>query len=204
MNHSTITRHKKTTFSAQMIAEAGAIIALAKVLDLIVIYRMPMGGSVTLASMAPLFFFAIRWGWKAGMFVGFVYGIVNMMLGGYVVHPMQMLLDYPIAFAMCGLAGLPDARGKNDFLSYLPAMILATVMRFLMHFVSGLIFYSSIDFTESGASLIEALKPSNWAASIVYSLGYNATFLIPDLLICLIVIGLLWKPMRRILRPQTV
>lgn len=196
------TSRRPVASSAQRLAEAGLVIALAKILDFIVLFRMPMGGSVTLAAMAPLFIFAIRWGWRWGILVGAAYGLVNVLLGGYVVHPMQMILDYPLAFAMCGLAGIPANRGKTDFVSYLPAMIFATFMRFLCHVLSGMIFYSSIDFTESSASLMSALSLENLSSGAVYSLGYNGTFLLPDLIICLVVIGLLWKPLNRLLRPQ--
>lgn len=196
------TNRRPSVSSAQRLAEAGLVIALAKILDFIVLFRMPMGGSVTLAAMAPLFIFAIRWGWKWGILVGGAYGLVNVLLGGYVVHPLQMVFDYPLAFAMCGLAGLPVNRGKTDFISYLPAMIFATFMRFIFHVLSGMIFYSSIDFTEQGASLLAALSWDNLSGGIGYSIGYNGTFLLPDLIICLVIIGLLWKPLHRLLRPQ--
>ena len=188
--------------SAQRLAEAGLVIALAKVLDMIVLYQMPMGGSVTLASMAPLFIFAIRWGWKWGVAVGAVYGIINMMLGGYVIHPLQMVLDYPLAFAMCGLAGLPANQGKRNYPSYLPAMIFASFMRFLWHLLSGCIFFSTVNFEESGASLIDALSLDNLSSGFLYSAGYNGSFLLPDLILCLLIIGFLWKPLDKLLRPQ--
>lgn len=195
-------RNVNANFNVQRVAEAGLCIALAKILDFIVLFRMPMGGSITLASMAPLFIFAIRWGWKWGMLVGGVYGIVNVFLGGYVVHPLQLILDYPLAFAMCGLAGIPSKTGKRNFSAYLPYLILASIFRLFWHVLSGCIFYSTIDFTQEGASLIDALAPSNLLAGLGYSLAYNASFLAVDLLICLVVLALLWKPLYEIIQPQ--
>lgn len=194
---------KKPTSSARWIAEGGICIALAKVLDLITIFRMPQGGSVTLGSMAPLFFFAIRWGWKKGLLVGGVYGLVNMLLGGYVVHPLQLIFDYPLAFAMCGLAGIPQSNKENEFKFYIPWMLLGTVLRYLCHVISGCIFFGSISFENGGGSLAQAISPSNWANSqtILYSLSYNL-FLLPDLLICFVIIGLLWKSLKRYLVSQ--
>lgn len=44
------------------------------------------------------------------MFVGFVYGLLQSMQDPYIIHPAQFLLDYPIAFAMAGLAGILKTR----------------------------------------------------------------------------------------------
>lgn len=188
--------------NARWIAEAGICIALAKVLDFIALFKMPQGGTVSLASMAPLFFFAIRWGWKKGMLVGAVFGLVDL-IGGYVVHPLQMIFDYPLAYAMCGLAGIHRPDKNKKFSDYIPWMLLATALRYLSHVVSGCIFFGSISFENGAGSLMQALSPSNWAnwSIIKYSLLYNL-FLIPDLIICLIVLGLLWKPLKRYLVSQ--
>lgn len=194
---------QKPISSARWIAEGGICIALAKVLDLITLFKMPQGGSVTLGSMAPLFFFAIRWGWKKGILVGGVYGLVNMLLGGYVVHPLQLIFDYPLAFAMCGLAGFPQSKKVNEFKFYIPWMLFGTALRYLCHFISGCIFFGSISFENGGGSLAQALLPSNWAQgpTMIHSFLYNL-FLVPDLVICMVIIGLLWKSLRRYLISQ--
>ena len=97
-----------THSQTRVLAEGAVIVALTIVLrDLLPpIYRLPQGGSVSAAGMVPLIWFALRRGPRAGIEAGTVYGLVNMTLGGYIVDPVQALLDYPIAFAALGLAGL--------------------------------------------------------------------------------------------------
>lgn len=184
-------------FSTRMVAEAGVMIALAKILSMIKLFEMPLGGSVTLASMAPILFFAIRWGWKKGLVVGFVYGVVDYLLGGWTVHPLQVLLDYPLAYMMLGFAGLQRTSEGDSFFAHLPSLVLAVLLRLAMHVLSGCVFYSTIDFTQAGASLGQAFTLSNMSAGFVYSLQYNGAFLGVDFLICLVVLALAWNPLRQ-------
>lgn len=200
MAEQTVNMPNKNGISTRMVAEAGVMIALAKILSFIKLFEMPMGGSVTLASMAPILFFAIRWGWKKGLLVGLVYGLVDYLLGGYTVHPLQVLLDYPLAYMMLGFAGLQRASESDSFFSHLPSLILAVALRLAMHVLSGCVFYSTIDFTEAGASLSQAFTLSNMGAGFVYSLQYNGAFLGADFLICLVVLALAWQPLRKRLR----
>lgn len=200
MAEQTVNMPNKNGISTRMVAEAGVMIALAKILSFIKLFEMPMGGSVTLASMAPILFFAIRWGWKKGLLVGLVYGLVDYLLGGYTVHPLQVLLDYPLAYMMLGFAGLQRASESDSFFSHLPSLILAVALRLAMHVLSGCVFYSTIDFTEAGASLSQAFTLSNMGAGFVYSLQYNGAFLGADFLLCLVVLALAWQPLRKRLR----
>lgn len=180
--------------SARMLAEAGVMIALAKVLSFIQLFEMPLGGSVTLAAMAPIMFFAIRWGLKQGLFVGAVYGLIDFILKPYVVHPLQVIIDYPLAYAMLGFAALALIKHENAIIRHIPGMILAVFLRFVMHVISGCIFFSSIDFTKEGATLAQALSFENLAGGFGFSISYNATYLVPDLIICIVVILLLGRP----------
>lgn len=186
-------------FSARMLAEAGIMLALAKVLSFVKLFEAPFGGSVTLASMAPILFFAIRWGVGRGMLVGATYGLLDFITDPFVYHPLQVILDYPLAYAMLGLAGLTLIQHENPFLRHLPSIILAVFMRFVMHVISGCIFFSSVDFTQPGATLGQALTWSNLSGGFVYSVTYNAGYLVPDLIICLILIALVWRPLGRFL-----
>ena len=97
---------KNTNWSTRMVVEGGIMLALAFLLDKIVLFRMPYGGSVTLARKLPLVIFAIRWGVKAGMVEGVLFGLLNMLIGGYVMHPAQAILDYILSASMIGLAGI--------------------------------------------------------------------------------------------------
>ena len=92
-------------FSTKILTEAAVMIALSIVLGRFKIFEMPQGGSITLGQMIPLLFFAIRHGAGYGIIVGAVYGVLDMLLGGYIYTPIQAILDYPLAFGLLGLAG---------------------------------------------------------------------------------------------------
>lgn len=167
-------RFKRIKFTTKMVVIMGVAIALSVVLNMVVLYQMPQGGSVTLASMAPIFFVALVYGPEAGFFSGLVFGILNMILGGYIVHWAQMLLDYPLAFMFLGSIGY--FRSSMNV-----GAVVATLLRFLSHVVSGAIFF------KDGAG-----EMNPWLFSGIY----NGTFLLPDLIIVLIVLNLL--PLNRI------
>lgn len=157
-------------FSVRAVAEAGVAIALAVVLDRIKLYEMPQGGSVTLGSMVPIFIVALRHGFGLGLTAGAVFGALQWMMGGYVIHPVQGMLDYPVAFALLGLAGLR----VSHFVS-VPAAVAA---RYLAHVLSGVVFFP--EYAPVGQSA--------W----VYSLVYNAGYLLPDLAVSALVVMLLF------------
>ncbi len=164
-----ITRNKKN-WNARMLANASLCIALAFILSYVRLYKMPQGGSITLASMLPIFMFAYAYGVGPGMLVGMAYGILQFIQDAYFVHPVELLLDYPLAFAMLGLAGLSSKfNGKWNFI---PGIILGSFGRFLCAFLAGVIFFAS--------STPEGQSP------IVYAIVYNGTYLIPETIICLV------------------
>src|SRR5512136_635565 len=90
----------------KIMAEIAVVVALSYALNLIVLFRMPQGGSVTVVSMVPILWLALRRGTKIGVLGGVLFGLVDLMPQPFVVHPVQFLLDYPLAFGSLGLAGL--------------------------------------------------------------------------------------------------
>lgn len=158
----------------RVLTEAALAIALAFVLGLIKVFQMPFGGSISL-EMIPLILLALRQGPAVGVITGAAYGLLNLAVGPVVVHPVQVLFDYPLAFGALGLAGFfrPTVRG---------AVIGATVAvlaRFVCHFVSGVVFFASY-------------APEGWNP-YVYSGAYNAAYLIPSLVIALVVVVVLLR-----------
>lgn len=162
-----ITRDRRK-WTTRMMANASLCIALAFILSYVKLYEMPQGGSVTLASMLPIFMFAYVYSVAPGLMVGFAYGLLQFVQGGWFVHPIQFLLDYPLAFAMLGFAGiagkLPDSWGM------IPGILLGTCLRFLCAFMTGVFFWGE------GAGEQNVL---------IYSAVYNGTYLIPESLICM-------------------
>jgi thiamine transporter len=154
---------KKTKFNTKMLAYGALAIAIAFVLSYIRVVRFPNGGSITVASMLPIFVFAYIAGPRAGIAVGLCYGMLQFIQDAYFVHWAQFLLDYPIAFALLGLSGLFKER------LYLGA-IVGSLGRFIAHFISGIVFFA----TYAGDQNV-----------FLYSFLYNISYILPDTLICL-------------------
>jgi len=152
-----------------VLTEAALAVALATVLGLIKVFQMPFGGSISL-EMMPLILLALRHGVRVGVLTGIVYGFVNLILLPIVVHPVQVLFDYPLAFGALGLAGLfgPTVRGA------ILGSVVAVLARFACHFVSGVVFFASY-------------APEGWNPAL-YSAAYNLAYLIPSLLVALLVV----------------
>ncbi len=149
-------------------------------MNLIKIFSLPQGGSVTLAAMVPILLLSFRRGWKVGIVAGTIFGLVVLVEEPFVVHPAQLVLDYPLAYAVLGLAGF--------FRRYpLVGVAVGISLRFISHFVSGVIFFSS--FNPGTISLgIVALQNID---AVTYSALYNASYLVPEFVISGILIVML-------------
>ncbi|HHV79779.1 MAG TPA: energy-coupled thiamine transporter ThiT [Firmicutes bacterium] len=158
------------SWNAKKIAEAAAMVALSALLHVIKIYHLPQGGSVTAGSMVPILFLSIRRGPALGAVAGAAFGMIQYFLDPFFVHPVQLLLDYPMAMASLGLAGFFKKRPIGG-------VTVALVARFLCHFVSGVVFFASY-----------APKGSNVLA---YSAVYNASYILPELVISAIIVSVL-------------
>ena len=163
----TRSRQKWTT---RMMANASLCIALAFLLSYIKLYEMPQGGSVTLASMLPIFMFAYAYGTAPGLMLGFAYGLLQFVQGGWFVHPVQFLLDYPLAFSMLGFAGI--ARKLPDSWGMIPGIAAGVFLRFICAFLTGVFFWGE----GAGSQNV-----------FIYSAVYNGAYLIPETVICLII-----------------
>jgi thiamine transporter len=160
----------KSSFSAKIIAEIVVFVALASGLSFVKIFSLPQGGSVTAGSMVPILWLALRRGAKVGLFSAALYGCVQLALEAMVYHPVQALLDYPIAFGMLGLAGFFRNR---PFLG----VNVGIGGRFVAHFISGVLFFASY--------APEGMSP------LVYSAIYNGGYLLPELVVSIYLIYLL-------------
>ena len=127
---------KKTVWNTKMLALGAVCMALSNVLSMIKLFDMPQGGSVTPASMLPLMLFAYVYGVGPGMTVGAVYGVMQFIIEPYFLSVPQMLLDYPIAFAMVGLAGL-FSKNENRALGLSLGVVLGSLGRFVAAVLSG-------------------------------------------------------------------
>ena len=163
-----IRKSRQINFTTRMLVFASICIALSFVLSYIRLARMPQGGSITPASMLPVMAFAYIFGPVPGVIAGIAYGFLQFIQDSYLVHWIQLFIDYPIAFGCLGLAGLFR---KNFRLG----ILVAVLGRFLMHFLTGIIFFAEY----AGDQHV-----------VLYSLGYNGSYLAVELAICLIIVSL--------------
>ncbi len=156
--------------TTRILVESGTFIALALALSMIKVYHAPQGGSVTAGSMIPVIIMALRWGPRVGIMSGVAYGLLQCIIEPYIVHPVQAILDYPVAFGLLGLAG---------FSSRLPALGAAMGIggRFAAHVVSGLVFFAS--------------NAPEGSAPLVYSIVYNGSYLVPEVVLSALVVHFL-------------
>lgn len=170
----------RKVWTAKSLAYAAMCVALSFVLSYIKLFEMPQGGSVTLCSMLPIMLFAAAYGVGPGLLVGAVYGLLQYLQGGWFVHPIQFLLDYPLAFALIGLAGLyrvmPKAWSKWSLYA---AMILGAIGRAFSATLAGILYWET----------------APWA-----SLVYNGTYLIPDTFFCILLAIFVGKRIMKMMR----
>jgi thiamine transporter len=163
-------KEKKTDVRALTIS--ALMIALATVLGQIKVFSMPQGGSVTLFSILPIVVCGYLLGTRRGVMAGFCVGLINLIFGPYVIHPVQLLLDYPVAFGALGLSGL-TSNMKNGLTK---GYILGIIGRYICAVLSGVIFF--------GEYAPEGFNAWTW------SLWYNLTYLAAEGIITLIMINI--------------
>lgn len=149
---------KKNDTKAMVVC--GIFVALATVLGFIQVFKLPQGGSITLFSMLPVVLAGYFFGLRRGLMVGMCVGLLNLILNPYVIYPLQLLLDYPIAFGALALgAGL---RNKGRF-SLIYCYIAGLFGRYICAVLSGIIFFG-------------AYAPAGFNA-VTWSLWYNLLYL---------------------------
>ena len=177
--------NRKSHLYVRMLCEGAILLAMGLVLNALKLYQFPNGGSVDLA-MIPIFFFAIRWGVGPGLLVGFAFGLLQMFIDGAIAWGWQsLLLDYLVAFTPLGLAGLFRFRRGGIF----AGTVLGCVLRFIVHYISGITIYAIVAPTE----LFNLTFTEPW----MYSLVYNGSYMLIDMVLCLVVFALLYKPLRK-------
>ena len=207
----------------RILVECAVMVALATVLSLIKVYEAPFGGSVTLLSMAPIIILSIRRGVKVGLSGAFVYSIIQLVLGlnsvawvptaGGIV--LCILFDYIIPFTLIGLGGmfrrvsflqnvtLPNSgiipkklRGKAIDIPLYAILGTLTVLllRFLCHIISGAVIWYALDlqwYADDPTHIVH--KYGAW----MFSLVYNGSFMIPEIIETLIGVPLLISALKR-------
>lgn len=165
----------------RILAEIAISVALACVFHFIRIWEMPQGGSVSLA-MVPILFISFRRGAKSGITAGAIYGLISIIFDGTIYHPMSILLDYIFAFGILGIAGF--------FPATVPGVILGSAAAVL-----GRFFFSLM----SGVFLFASYAPEGQSPWI-YSLIYNGSYMLPELLIAVTLLVILYVSVPKIFK----
>ncbi|HYE69351.1 MAG TPA: energy-coupled thiamine transporter ThiT [Anaerovoracaceae bacterium] len=137
---------------------SAVLVALSIALNQIILFRMPQGGSITAFSMLPIVVCAYIFGVRRGMMAGMCVGLIDLIFNPYVIHPIQMLLDYPLAFGALAFAGLMRTRKFGLISGY----IVGLLSRYFCSVLSGIIFF--------GQYAPEGFNAFTW--SIYYNISY--------------------------------
>lgn len=167
-------KHARGSDRTIIVVEIALCIALAVVLALVRVWKMPQGGTVSLA-MVPIFVLALRRGPLVGLTAGALYGLTDFFIDPYPpVHWIQPLLDYPVAYALCGMAGVfagvwrsrwRDGRiALGLWTAVVPGVAAGTLLRYGAHVVSGAVFFA--EYAPAGQPVL------------AYSLLYNSFALV--------------------------
>ena len=164
----------------RMIAEAGVAIAIAQVLSFITLFHMPQGGSIKAASLVPLMIFAYRWGGTRGILAGVVYGVLHFLLGfKSSIHYLSIILDYLVAYGAIGVCGY----FKDNIIGLVSGSIVAIALRWFTSVTSGAVVFAS--YAPQGQN--------PW----IYSMIYNASYMVPDGILNIIVLLFVYEGGRR-------
>ena len=169
----------RTKTKIRLITEIAASIALAVVCSFIKVMEMPQGGSVSL-TMIPLLFISQKRGTAAGCIAGSIYGLLSLLIAGVLYHPMSLLLDYVLAFGALGIAGF----FKKDLKGIILGSTLAIGGRFLFSLISGAVLFAEY----------APIGQNPW----VYSFIYQASYMVPELIISVLVLSFLFLKAKRL------
>ncbi|MBQ8145244.1 MAG: energy-coupled thiamine transporter ThiT [Clostridia bacterium] len=173
----------KTSKHLVAMTECSIMIALSTVLSIIKLVDMPYGGSVTIASMLPIVIAVFRHGTAWGIGTALVNSAVQLFIGLNTLSYFStwqsivaiILLDYIIAFSVFALAGVFKKVEKRQNYAILYGILLSSILRYACHVISGATVWAGLSI------------PTN--AALLYSLSYNATYMVPETII-LVAIGI--------------
>ncbi len=190
---------KKAYSKTRTLVECALMIALATVLGFIPLYELPHGGSITLVSMLPVLLVSYRHGTRWGVFTAFVHSLIQLLLGLKNLSYCQtfgaivgcVLLDYILAFTVLGLAGLIGSPFKNRYVSVGAGSFITCFARYICSFLSGYVVWKDYEYAfswmmEFGWGQRIASLGEN-ALCWLYSAVYNATYMLPETVLTVVV-----------------
>ena len=164
-------------FKIRNLAFCGLLIALATVTSFIKLFSFPFGGSVTLLSMLFVVLAGYFYGPKLGILTAIVYGLVQLVIEPQIYYPMQVVMDYVLAFGALGLGSFLWKKKYGLITGYL----IGITGRYLFSALSGYIFFAEYAW-------------EGWSP-ILYTLAYNGAYIYSEAVITIIL--LLLPPVRK-------
>jgi thiamine transporter len=181
-----------------VLLEASLMAAFAVILDMLPSIKLSPSISISIA-MVPIFLLSYRRGWKAGILAGFVWGLLQIALGdAWIATPVQMVIEYFIAFAFIGLAGffsgkihssLRSNRRTTAVMWIVAATFLGSLGRYFWHFIAGFVFFA--EYAPKGMS------------PLLFSLAANGITMLGSALLCSIAVLIVINTAPRLIRVRT-
>ena len=173
-----------TQTKTRALTEGALMVAAATALSYVKLLELPQGGSVCIG-MLPIFLYCARWGCKESFLASFAYGLLQLIFdGAYAWGPTSMLLDYVLAFGVLGVACLFRKQKGGVYIG----TVVGCLCRFLVHFISGITIYRIYEPTE--------LFNTTFANPYIYSAAYNGSYMVIDLVLCLVITAPLFRSAR--------
>lgn len=165
-------KEKQNNFSTKKMVFCAMIIALGTITSMLKVYEFPFGGSITLCSMLFVCLAGYFFGPATGIFTGAAYGILQLIIDPYIVYPLQVIVDYILAFGALGLSGI--FYKSNHAL--LKGYIIAVIGRYVFAVLSGFIFFAEYAW-------------AGWSP-LAYSLVYNGIYIGAEAILTIIIISI--------------
>lgn len=177
--------------SINVYLEAAMMAVVAVVVSFIPIQGV--GFDIALGAI-PMTLIALRRGLKAGLFSGLLWGVLTIILGGAsIIHPMQLFLDYPVAFFFNGFAGLvapafqkASLSGNTKRAGFLIIMstLIGTTARYFWHYITGVYYWGQF-------------APEGWSVRF-YSFVFNGGSVIVTTIVAGLVLLLLYRQSKQL------
>ncbi len=180
----------KSKITLRALCEGAIFVALAQVLGYIKLFELPQGGSVGIG-MLPIFIYCARWGFGPGMLASFAYSVLQLLLDGAYAWGWQSIIgDYILAFTVLGFAGLFHKQKYGFFIG----SAVGSAARFIVHYLTGVLVW--------GEYMPETFFGMTMTTPWFYSALYNGSYMALDLVMCLLIGWLLWKPLGKYFRGE--
>ena len=161
---------RKINFTPKTLAYAGIMLAIAYILSYFRVYQFPMSGSVTPMSMFFVSLIGICFGPKIGLASAFTFGLLQLTNIPFIIHPIQLILDYPLAFGALGLAGFFHNKKYGMFIGFAVGVV-------------GRWFFSSL----SGYFFFYQWAWEGWSV-LPYAMAYNAIYMFTEMVASFVII----------------